>query len=85
MLCRITGPYPIEMVSFPVGIRLDVGLSRPSSSDHIKYLKYLNYMYTYGIQVQRVVARVNLLNLEAVNVLVYVVSKNHFGKVTQLG
>ena len=34
MLCRITGPYSIEVVSFPVGKRLDVVLSRPTSSDY---------------------------------------------------
>ena len=48
MLCRITGPYPIVMVSFAVGKSLDVGLSRPSSSDHIKYVKYVNYVCPHG-------------------------------------
>ena len=49
MLCCITGPYPVEMVLFLVGKRLVVGLSRPSSSDHIKCIYYAKYVYPHGM------------------------------------
>ena len=39
------GAMPIEIVSFPLGKRLDMGLFRPSSSNHIKYVKYANCVY----------------------------------------
>ena len=60
MLCCITGPYPIEMMLFQVGKRLDVGLSRLPSSDHIKYAKYVN-VYPHGMYVQSMVEQVKLL------------------------
>ena len=68
MLCRITGPYPTEMVSFPVGKELSVSLSRPSSSDHIKYVRYVDYVYPHGMLVQCVVEQVKLLKQSVVDV-----------------
>ena len=50
MLCFITGPYPVEMVLFLVGKRLVVGLSRPPSSDRIKYVYYAKYVYPHGMR-----------------------------------
>ena len=48
------------MMLFQVGKRLDVGLSRLPSSDHIKYAKYVN-VYPHGMYVQSMVEQVKLL------------------------
>ena len=40
---------------------IDVGISRPPSSDHIEYVKYVNYVYPCGMFVKCLVEQVKLL------------------------
>ena len=61
------------------------GRIQPSSSDHIKYVKYVNYVYANGTKVQCMVERAKLLKHKTIDVVIYAVFKNHVGTFAQLG
>ena len=61
------------------------GRTQPSSSDHIKYVKYVNYVYANGTKVQCMVERAKLLKHKTIDVVIYAVFKNHVGTFAQLG
>ena len=61
------------------------GRIQPSSSDHIKYVKYVNDVYANGTKVQCMVERAKLLKHKTIDVVIYAVFKNHVGTFAQLG